>query len=156
MTNLGAMAPADESNAPLPRLTGLVTKQISDELLRRLRAAGFTDARPAHNSVFPHVPPEGIRLVDLADRAGMTKQAMSELVADLEGLGYLQRRPDPADGRAKLIEFTDRGWASVRTALAAFEAIEAELVAAVGAGRMRQLRRTLLAVLEATNALPSS
>jgi DNA-binding MarR family transcriptional regulator len=150
------MATSDESSAPLPRLTALVTKQLSDELLRRLREAGFTDARAAHNSVFPHVPPEGIRLVDLADRAGMTKQAMSELVVDLEGLGYLRRRPDPADGRAKLIEFTDRGWSSVRTALAAFEAIEAELADAVGPGRMRQLRRTLLAVLDATSDLRSS
>jgi DNA-binding MarR family transcriptional regulator len=80
----------------------------------------------------------------------MTKQAMSELVADLERMGYLQRRRDPTDGRAKLIEFTDRGWASVRTALASFEAIEAELAATIGPGRMRQLRRTLLDLIAAT------
>jgi DNA-binding MarR family transcriptional regulator len=142
--------PVDESGAPLLRLMGIVTQQVTDDLLGRLRSAGFTDTRMTHNAVFPHVPPEGIRLVDLAARAGMTKQAMSELVADLERMGYLQRRPDPTDGRAKLIEFTDRGWASVRTALASFEAIEAELAATIGPGRMRQLRRTLLDLIAAT------
>lgn len=147
---MAAPAASDESNAPLLRLMGLVYQQVSDELLGRLRAAGFTDTRMAHNAVFPHVPPEGIRLVDLAARAGMTKQAMSELVVDLEALGYLRRRADPTDGRAKLIEFTDRGWASVRAALAAFEAIESELATAIGAGRMRQLRRTLLDLVTAT------
>lgn len=141
----------DESGAPLLRLMGLIHQQVSSELMRRLAAAGFTDTRMAHNAVFPHVPPEGIRLVDLAARAGMTKQAMSELVVDLEALGYLRRRPHPGDGRAKLIEFTKRGWSSVEVALASFAAIEAELADDIGAGRMRELRRTLLDLVAATS-----
>jgi len=130
---------------------GLIHQQVSSELMRRLAAAGFTDTRMAHNAVFPHVPSEGIRLVDLAARAGMTKQAMSELVVDLEALGYLRRRPDPSDGRAKLIEFTKRGWSSVEVSLVSFAAIEAELADDIGAGRMRELRRTLLDLVAATS-----
>jgi DNA-binding MarR family transcriptional regulator len=78
----------------------------------------------------------------------MTKQAMSELVVDLERLGYLRRRPDPGDGRAKLIELTDRGWDAVRTALDTFATMEADLARQIGPGRLRQLRQTLLDVLE--------
>jgi DNA-binding MarR family transcriptional regulator len=122
----------------------LFAASLSDELVRRLHARGFDDVRPAHNAVFAHLPPEGIRLTDLADRAGMTKQAMSELVvADLERLGYVERRPDAADGRAKLIELTTRGWASVDAALAAFDEMEAELAERIGPSRLATLRRTL-------------
>ena len=119
------------------------------QLGQRLAAAGFADQRFAHNAVFANVPPEGIRLTDLADRAGMTKQAMSELVNDLERLGYLRRRPDPTDGRARLIEFSDRGWAAVRSALKAFEDMEVELGARIGVTEIRQLRRTLEAIARA-------
>ena len=73
----------------------------------------------------------------------MSKQAMSELVTDLERLGYLRRRPDPEDRRAKLIEFTDRGWAAVSTALDAFTDIEAHFARHIGTRSLRQLRETL-------------
>jgi DNA-binding MarR family transcriptional regulator len=129
--------------APLLRLLGLASRELTARLGERLAAAGFADQRLAHNAVFANVPPEGIRLTDLADRAGMTKQAMSELVNDLERLGYLRRRPDPTDGRARLIEFSDRGWAAVHAALTAFEDMEAELGTRVGVAKVRQLRRTL-------------
>lgn len=125
----------------------LASNRLTDDLHDRLAAAGFTNQRAAHDAVFANVPPDGIHLTDLADRAGMTKQAMSELVVDLEQLGYVRRTADPSDRRAKLIEFTDRGWSAVRTALDAFSEIEAELAASIGPGRLRQLRRTLLDVV---------
>jgi MarR family transcriptional regulator, temperature-dependent positive regulator of motility len=139
---------AREDGAPLLRLLSLVTRQMSGDLIERLVAAGFTDQRFAHNAVFAHVPPEGIHLVDLAERAGMTKQAMSELVIDLERLGYLRRRRDPGDRRAKLIELSDHGWDAVHTALDAFATMEAELASQIGTSRLRQLRRTLLDIID--------
>ena len=137
-----------EATAPLARLLGLAGRRLADDLRARLRAAGFDDGRPAHDAVFANVPPEGIRLTDLAERAGITKQAMSELVVDLERLGYVSRSKDPADGRARLITFTTRGWASVDAALDAFGAIEGELARRLGAERLRDLRHTLLDILE--------
>lgn len=133
------------------RLLTLVTQQMSRDLMQRQIKAGFDDQRPAHHAVFAHIPPEGIRLVDLADRAGVTKQAMSELVLDLERLGYLRRRPDTADGRAKLIELTERGWKAVRSAVDAFAVMEHELAEQIGDTRLRQLRRTLLDMLDSRN-----
>jgi DNA-binding MarR family transcriptional regulator len=138
---------ADESQAPLARLLGLCSAKFSQQLLRTLWDAGFTDQRMVYDKVFPFVPPEGIRLTDLAERAGMTKQAMSELVADLVALDYLERTPDPADGRAKLITFTDRGWSAVDTVLAAFRETEDALVTRLGKRRMVELRRTLMELL---------
>lgn len=142
------MALMDEAEAPLARLLGLTSAKFSRLLLQALWDAGFTDQRMVYDRVFPFVPPEGIRLTDLADRSGMTKQAMSELVGDLVAMGYLRRSPDPADGRAKLIVFTDRGWAAVDTVLAAFGDIEDTLVSRMGERRMHELRQTLLELLD--------
>ena len=128
---------------PLARLLGLLMGVISEQLLARLAQAGFDDQRPAHNAVFANIPAEGIRLTDLADRAGISKQAMGELVADLEQLDYIERRPDPTDGRAKLIQFSRRGQRAVAAALEAFDDIEADLTRRIGKRSMNELRATL-------------
>ena len=128
---------------PLARLLTLALDNLSHQLQERIKAAGFTDQRLAHNAVFAHIPPEGITLADLARRAGMTKQAMSELVLDLEGKGYLTRRTDDQDRRLKIIELSERGWAAVRTALRAFEEMEQDLERTLGTEELRNFRRTL-------------
>jgi DNA-binding MarR family transcriptional regulator len=138
-----------EEHAPLLRLLGLATRRLTDDLHERLGAAGFSDQRVAHHQVFAHVPPEGIRLTDLAERAGMTKQAMAELVDDAERLGYVTRTPDPGDRRAKRIELTGRGWEAVDVARAAFRAMEADLAERITPKHLRQLRRALQGVLDA-------
>lgn len=147
-STVGSKGGRSELEAPILRLIGLVARQLADELQAEMEQVGFDDTRFAHNAVFANVPPEGIHLTDLAERAGMSKQAMSELVVDLEQLGYLQRVADPDDRRAKIIQFTSRGWRAVDAALATFARMEAVLDDQVGPGRMRQLRRTLLAILD--------
>lgn len=133
---------------PLPGLLDALVGLIVPELHRRLDEAGFGDQRPAHNAVFAHVPPEGIRLTELADRARISKQAMAELVDDLVAKDYLVKEPDPSDGRAKLIKFTDRAYHAIPLALETFDAIEAEWAAALGGDRMAALRGCLEELLE--------
>lgn len=140
--------PHPEQHAPLLRLLGLVTRQLASDLHERLLAAGITDHRDSWNNVMPHIPPTGIRLTELAARANMTKQAMAELVAEIERRGYLQRSPDPADRRAKIIEFTGRGWSLVNTALPALGELEAEITSRLGEPASSQLRSTLLEILD--------
>lgn len=135
--------PADPPPPPLARLLGLATAVLVDELRARLRAAGYDDQRPGHDAVFAHLPPGGLSLSGLARRAGMTKQAMSELVVDLETKGYVTRGPDPADRRTRVVTFTARGWSAVQTALAAFADIESELAGRLGRARLAELRSTL-------------
>jgi DNA-binding MarR family transcriptional regulator len=79
------------------------------ELLEALDAAGYPDMQAAYHPVFECIDNKGTRLTELAARADMTHQSMSEVVASLEQRGYLERRPDPADGRARLVCLTPAG-----------------------------------------------
>jgi DNA-binding MarR family transcriptional regulator len=117
---------------------------LNDKLLE----AGVIGQRDSWNNVMPRIPPSGIRLTDLAARASMTKQAMAELVAEIERRGYLQRTTDPADRRAKIITFTDQGWATVNLALSALAGLEAEIAGRLGEPAVGQLRSTLLQILD--------
>ncbi len=83
--------------------------KFGEELYDRVEAAGLKDIRPGHGCVFSNIQPDGSRLTELAERACMTKQTVGEVASDLEGLGYVERVPDPADGRAKIIRLTERG-----------------------------------------------
>jgi DNA-binding MarR family transcriptional regulator len=140
--------PHPEQDAPLARLLSLAARQMAIDLIGKLSEAGVTGHRDSWNNVMPHIPPAGIRLTELAARANMTKQAMAELVAEIERHGYLKRTTDPADRRAKIIEFTDQGWATVNLALSALAALEAEITGRLGEPAIRQLRITLLQILD--------
>ena len=107
--------------------------------------SGFPQ-KPAHSAVFAQIRPEGSRLTDLARGANMTPQAMGELVDELEQLGYVVRRPDPSDRRAKLIVLTKKGHACIAAGIATIEGIEQQLTERLGERGHRQLR-TLLSKL---------
>ncbi|HYI46606.1 MAG TPA: MarR family winged helix-turn-helix transcriptional regulator [Actinomycetota bacterium] len=70
---------------------------------------GFGDIRSPHLQVLAHISSKGTRLTKLAERAQLSLAAASEFVSELEELGYVSRRVDPADRRAKLIVPTARG-----------------------------------------------
>jgi DNA-binding MarR family transcriptional regulator len=96
-----------------------------DELVERLHAAGYRDHTAAHHPVFENIDRDGTRLTVLAARAGMTHQSMGELVQTLERRGYLERRPDPSDGRATLVLLTRHGRQAARRAIEEIAEIEA-------------------------------
>lgn len=74
-------------------------------------ARGHVDARPALLAVAAHIAPEGSRITDLAARAQLTKATIVRTVDELERLGYVERVPDPDDGRAKRVLMTARAYA---------------------------------------------
>jgi DNA-binding MarR family transcriptional regulator len=96
-----------------------------EELVERLHGAGYRDHTAAHHPVFENIDRDGTRLTVLAARAGMTHQSMGELVQTLERRGYLERRPDPSDGRATLVTLTRHGRQAARQAIAEIAEIEA-------------------------------
>jgi DNA-binding MarR family transcriptional regulator len=104
--------------------------------------------RPAHGNVLQFLDDDGTRVSVLAERAQMSKQSMAELVAHLERHGYVERVPDPADGRARLVRATARGRKTYAIASEVVAEVEAELTAQLGATDMRKLR----ALLERLNA----
>jgi len=79
------------------------------ELVQCLTEAGYPDVQPAFHPVFENIDDAGSRLTDLAKAADMTHQSMSELVGILERRGYVERRPDPSDARARLVCLTESG-----------------------------------------------
>lgn len=121
---------------------------VNERGLDRVRDRFGVPVRPAHATLFPHIDLEGTRLVELARRVGTTKQAVGQLVAELEDMGVLTREPDPEDGRAKLVCFTPRGRQSLFEGLAVLGEIEAELQEHLGPRRMKALQSGLLALLD--------
>ncbi|MGA9346468.1 MAG: MarR family winged helix-turn-helix transcriptional regulator [Nocardioidaceae bacterium] len=110
--------------------------------------------RPNHSAVFAQIRPEGSRLTELAAGANMTPQSMGQIVDELERMGYVQRRPDPGDRRAKLIALTDRGRAAVDAGEAAITGIEQDLEDLLGREGADQLRSLLTAILSRGDQTP--
>jgi DNA-binding MarR family transcriptional regulator len=135
---------------PLIALLQDVQRQMQDELHARLRAQGWPEVRPSHGCVFGGMRPEGVRLTDLAERSRITKQSVGEIVTDLEELGWVERIPDPADRRAKLVRLTAQGQEVQSAARATFAEIEAEWGERIGKKKVADLR----AALEELSLLP--
>src|SRR5262252_7900071 len=92
-------------------LLRLPAQAIHRRIVAGLTSAGFQDLRLAHMAVLQYPGPDGCRPSELAERAGMSKQAMNQLLQSLEQLGYLRRSDADEDGRARVIRVTKRGQA---------------------------------------------
>ena len=109
----------------------------------RMQAAGhgwFTEARSA---LLAHVGAKGSRQSDLVTRMGLTKQAVQQLVDELQAEGIVTRQPDKSDARAKLVVLTRKGGAAARAANEVKRAIEAENRARLGAPTFQALMAAL-------------
>jgi DNA-binding MarR family transcriptional regulator len=93
------------------------------------------ELRMSHLHVFGNIKAEGTRLTDLAAWAGMARPSMAELIDELEADGLVERRPDPSDGRAKLVALTPAGWDAIRTGRAIIARIEADYAERIGPER---------------------
>ena len=141
---------------PLIRLLDVAFSEYDAEVMRRLATTDYSDIRPAHGCVFGNVDPDGTRLTDLADRAHMTKQSVGEVVTDLQQRGYVERVPDPSDGRAKIIRLTARGHEAQALGWKLINDIELEWGEQFGTEPIAALRETLEAVTaERLGAIPA-
>jgi len=140
-----------EPDPPLPPALGLLLRLLhqhwGEDVDAALRAAGLHGIRAAHANVFPFVPPDGIPVSELARLATMRKQSMAEAVDQLERAGYVQRRPDPTDRRARRVFLTERGAAVRAVAVAAGREVEQRWAALTGPGEIEAVRATLLTLL---------
>lgn len=82
---------------------------INEIVSERLAEMGYEGLRTAHGTIGQHIADGGSRVTELAQLAQVSKPSVVYLVNDLERLGYVERVPDPDDGRAKLIRLTERG-----------------------------------------------
>lgn len=122
---------------------------LNERAIARVQARTDARVRVAHTALFPHVDLEGTRLTDLAKRLGTTKQAVGQLVDELEEMGVLERVPDPADARAKLVRFSKRGRRGLLEGLGVLREIEDEMRDVVGDAKLRAMHEALAAIVTA-------
>jgi DNA-binding MarR family transcriptional regulator len=119
---------------------------IHRRIIKELNAAGFDELNLPHIAVLQFPGPDGVRPSTLAERAGISKQAMNQLLRSLEGLGYIVRSDAPDEGGARIISFTKRGRAAYSKIHDILRDIEREWSAELGATRFAQLKELLCRV----------
>ncbi len=141
-------SPVGTTQMLIGALLRVPAKAIHRRLIKELNAAGFRELRVPHMAVLQFPGPDGVRPGTLAERAGMSKQAMNQLLGSLEDLGYIVRSDVPDEGRARIIHFTARGRAAYAKIHEILRDIEREWAAELGPRRFAQLKELLLRVWE--------
>jgi len=134
------------------RLLIRVSQAETSELVERLHARGHGVVQRAHITVLGNIHTEGTRLVELARRLGVTRQAASQIVQQIEGKGFLERTADPDDGRAVLVRHTPAGRALLLDALTVMDEIEAGFADLVGVGTMKKVKGALREIADSLDA----
>ncbi|MEU6430284.1 MarR family transcriptional regulator [Microbispora sp. NPDC046973] len=130
-----------QSDPDLGVLTGRLLFALQEELFDSLAREGHPGLRPQHGAVLAYLDVEGSRATDLARASGQHKQVVGKLLDELEALGYVERRPDPADRRAKLVVPTELGLDQMTRSDAILQAIERRHAQAVGADVFAEFKR---------------
>ena len=116
-------------------------------VLSRLHKAGYPDIRPAHQTVFANLGAGAVRVSELAERAQVTQQAMGKTLIELERRGYIARRVDIHDKRAKAIELTSKGEAMAQYAMHVQDQVRQEYAIKIGVEELDALERQLRTAL---------
>lgn len=136
---------------PTSLLMFIASRYAAERIFTAVQDAGFRDATLAQSRLMMGIDEGGTRLSVLAARAQVAKQTATHLVDKLERAGYVERVPDPSDGRARLVRMTARAREVLPLARAEEERIEAEWREHLGTEGMAQLRRHLTALREVTD-----
>jgi DNA-binding MarR family transcriptional regulator len=126
-------------------------RHVEERVMEHLRSGGFADLTLAQARIAARLGERGTRLTDLAAAAQVTKQSAGFLVDQLERAGYVERRPDPSDARARLVVLAGRGVAAQARAREMEATVEAEWEARLGSERMAGLRQALAELRELTD-----
>ena len=124
-------------------LLGRADLRFAEGVTRAMHERGFAGIRLVHIALIRNVDESGTRISDIARRAGMTKQATGQLVAEFVELGYIRLVPDPDDGRAKIARYTAKGKRLLLAIVASIEQTEDSVSAAIGAAELETLKTTL-------------
>jgi len=139
-------APADLDVGLLAMFVGLSSAERTSAALAD---AGFGDLRFSHGFLIQHLVLTSRTVTDLAALQGVSVQAVSKVVKELVGMGYLVLEPDPNDGRARQVTLTPRARQAVDAGRVARTALDDDLRTALGARRHQQLHRSLVDALDA-------
>jgi DNA-binding MarR family transcriptional regulator len=120
-------------------------------LVNELSTAGFSDFSPAFPQILSNLDTEGTRIGVLATRAGMTRQAAGQLIAEIERCGYVSRKAAPDDARATVVRFTARGRRLLQTVLGLVEDVETNFAKVVGTESYSKLAVDLARIADAVD-----
>ncbi|MGE2737882.1 MarR family winged helix-turn-helix transcriptional regulator [Mycolicibacterium vaccae] len=126
-------------------------RDVETRLLKAIADAGFADITIAQTRLLQRLTTGGMRLTDMAEQARVTKQTAGALVAQLEGAGYVERRPDPSDARARLVTLSARGAQVCRLAGTEISRVEDEWREHLGDSTFTALRDALVRLGEITD-----
>lgn len=148
------MPPSQKSSSVQTRdmligaLLRVPAQAIHRRIIKELNAAGFDELRLPHIAVLQFPGPDGVRPGTLAERAGISKQAMNQLLRSLEGLGYIVRSDSPDEGRTRIVRFTKRGHAAYAKIYDILRDIEREWSTELGPRNFAQLKELLCRIWE--------
>lgn len=124
----------------------LAYQQFVSDLRASLTEQGYTDQGRSDGYVLRALDAAAITVSELAERLEITKQGAGQLVDDMERRGYVERRPDPTDGRARLLYLSEKGSAALAAARRFHQRYERRLVREHGAEAVNSLRTMLTAM----------
>jgi len=124
-------------------LLGRADLLFAEGVTRAMHERGFAGIRLVHIALIRNVDEHGTRITDIARRAGMTKQATGQLVAEFVNLGYVRLVPDPGDGRAKVARYTAKGKRLLVAIVASIAQTEDAVSATIGGAQLDTLKATL-------------
>ncbi len=152
MTQVGPILPrfsvsqASEEQ-PTGRLLILLFRAFEDRLIRELNRRGIEELSVADLSILRHIDPRGAQVTEIARLAGVSKQAASKMILELERRGVLRLGEDPMDGRARRVSFTPRGKKLIASCIEVIREIEDEYREVLGKGRYLEFRKVLLELI---------
>ena len=132
----------------LLRLLLRITRAMNGETVARMQARGFGKMQPAFPYLLGNLDTEGTRIGALARRMGTSRQAVSQLSKEIEAAGFVERIPDPQDGRGVIIRFTSHGRQTLAAAVEIMTGIEADYAAIIGEQGLARLKRMLKKLLD--------
>ena len=121
---------------------------VNRDVVAALQARGYDGLRSTHTTLLSNMDLAGSSVTEVAQRAGITKQAMGRLAAELEGAGFLRVAADPADARARVLTLTEAGHGLMRDSFEVIEALERRYADAIGTDRLAQVLAGLTAFVE--------
>jgi DNA-binding MarR family transcriptional regulator len=120
------------------------SRALTASMMAKVASCGFSDMTPAFASLMPLLDATGVRATTLAQQAGITKQAISHLVRELEARGYVEQVPDSTDTRAKIVRLTTRGVALHAACAEVKRELQSIAIAKLGKSRVSRLQQDLI------------
>ena len=120
------------------RMLKLTSRYVEEQVEKMWKERGFEDIRTGHIALIANIHPDGTSVNTLAEKAYTSKQAMSQILKELEEFGYVESTTDPEDKRAKVIKLTEKGIAFIELLLHCGKEIDKRFTKILGKEKMQQ------------------